>query len=235
MKIIVLAITPYKEKDAIIEAISEEGMITFLARGILDPKSKNTALNNVLTIADIELHEGNFKYPILKVSSQVESPLLTNSGFEFLTSLQLISEATNVLLQDEEKAKIFSFLNDTIKALKATKNHLMVILIYLARLLKESGYEFEINRCVFCGQKKDIVAFSFRDGGFVCKDCLDETTERDLNKNQMLFIRFIFSVVNYDIEYEGYNDEDAYVLLNKMKTFIYDSYGINLKSFAFFK
>lgn len=40
MKIIVLTINQYKEKDAIIEAISENGDITFLARGIFDPKSK---------------------------------------------------------------------------------------------------------------------------------------------------------------------------------------------------
>ena len=66
MKIIVISITQYKEKDGIINAISEEGAITFLARGIFDPKNKNAGINNNLVIADIELSEGNFKYPTLK-------------------------------------------------------------------------------------------------------------------------------------------------------------------------
>ena len=44
MKIIVLSITPYKEKDGIVKAISENESLTFLARGIKDPKSKNSAL-----------------------------------------------------------------------------------------------------------------------------------------------------------------------------------------------
>ena len=60
MKVIVLTINPYKEKDAIISAISEKEYITFLARGIRDPKSKNAAINNALCIADIELMDGNF-------------------------------------------------------------------------------------------------------------------------------------------------------------------------------
>ena len=55
MKIIVLSINNYKEKDAIITAISQSETITFLARGIKDPKSKNAAINNPLMIADIEL------------------------------------------------------------------------------------------------------------------------------------------------------------------------------------
>ena len=60
MKIVVLSITPYKEKDAIIDAINEQGEMTFLAKGILDPKNKNSALNNLLAVADIEINEGNY-------------------------------------------------------------------------------------------------------------------------------------------------------------------------------
>ena len=75
MKIIVLSINPYKEKDAIVTAISEKETITFLARGIKDPKSKNAALNNILTVADIELMDGDFKYPILKSSKPLFSSL----------------------------------------------------------------------------------------------------------------------------------------------------------------
>ena len=75
MRIIVLSITPYKEKDGIIDAISEQGDITFLAKGIMDPKNKNAALNNILVTADIELNDGNYKYPVLKASSILDNPM----------------------------------------------------------------------------------------------------------------------------------------------------------------
>lgn len=35
MKIIILSISPYKEKDIIVNAISEIGLITFKANGVL--------------------------------------------------------------------------------------------------------------------------------------------------------------------------------------------------------
>ena len=74
MKIIILTINPYKEKDAVVTAISEEETITFLAKGIKDPKNQNFSLNNALSIADIELMDGDFKYPILKSSKQLFTP-----------------------------------------------------------------------------------------------------------------------------------------------------------------
>ena len=230
MKIVVISVTEYKEKDAIIDAIGEEGEVTFLAKGVLSPKSKNAAINNLLAIAEVELQEGNYKFPILKNATITLNPLKTNNSFEYLSSLMLIGEASKVLLQDEEKARIFDSLVQAITALKEGKEALLVLLIYLARIFKESGYEFEVNRCVFCGSKTNIRTFSFRDGGFVCNDCLDETTELGLTKDQMLLIRAAFNAPNFNITFEGYNQENAVVVLNKFFEFINDAYGITLKT-----
>ena len=230
MKIVIISITPYKEKDAIIDAISEEGELTFLAKGVLSPKSNNAAINNLLAVADVELQEGNYRFPILKNSSIILNPLKTNNDFDYLTSLMLIGEATKVLLQDEEKARIFDSLVQAITSLKKQNDPWFIVLIYIARILKESGYEFEVNRCVFCGSKTNIRTFSFRDGGFVCTDCLDETTEIGLSKNQMFLIRAAFNAVDFNATFEGYNKEDALVVLSKFFEFINDAFGLTLKS-----
>ena len=42
---------------------------------LYDPKSKNAYLNSVLTVADVELGSGRFKYPLIKNSVILESPL----------------------------------------------------------------------------------------------------------------------------------------------------------------
>ena len=98
MKIIVLTINPYKEKDAIVSAIAENQLITFLARGIKDPKSKNSAINNPLTIADITLMDGDFKYPILKESKQLFTPMRIDMGTKYLGTLLLMNEMTHHLI-----------------------------------------------------------------------------------------------------------------------------------------
>ena len=230
MKIVIISITQYKEKDAIIDAISEEGEITFLAKGVLNPKSQNASINNLLAIADIELQEGNYKYPVLKSASIIFNPLKVNNDFDYLASLMLVGEATKVLLQEEEKARISDSLMSAIMALKKNEEPWFILLIYLARIFKESGYEFEVNRCVFCGSKTNIRTFSFKDGGFVCNDCLDGTTEMGLTKDQMLLIRAAFNATSYDVTFEGYNKENALVVLNKFFEFINDAYGVTLKS-----
>jgi len=235
MKIITLSIVPYKEKDAIIDAISEEGDITFLAKGIMDPKNKNAALNNILLIADIELNEGNYKYPVLKSSSVISNPMKLQNDLNYLASLMFIAEATKALLQEEEKAEIFSSLMDAVIALKSNENIWPILLSYTAKVLKISGYDFSVNQCVFCGTKQRIVTFSFKDGGFICENCFEEGMEKDLTNTQMLLIRSAFNTEDFKKIQFSCSEEDARVVFNKFLEFISDSYGISLKSATLLK
>ena len=230
MKIVVLSITQYKEKDAIIDALSENGDFTFLAKGVMDPKNKNAALNNILVTADIETNEGNYKYPVLKTADIIENPMKVTNDYYYLSSLLLIAEATKLLLQDEEKERIFNSLLSAIHLLKVSDQPWEILLVYLAQLLKVGGYDFEVNKCVLCEKTNDIVTFSFDDGGFICKECLEEDMKRDLTKTQMLLIRHAFNCPHIaEIKFKT-NKEDALVVLGKFFEFIKDSYGITLKS-----
>jgi DNA repair protein RecO len=232
MQVVVISVTPYKEKDGIVNAVSSDETITFLVRGLFSPNSKNAALNTNLVIADIELQEGNFKYPVLKSSNIVSSPMKVTNDYYYLGSLMVITEATKNLLQDEEKVGIYQDLIDVILTLKNTDNPWMPVLIYMAKIFKISGYEFEVNRCVFCGSKKDIKTFSFRDGRFVCGSCLHEDTERDFSKEQMLLVREVFNSARSDAESSHCTKENALFLFNKFIDFISDSYGFTLKTAA---
>ena len=230
MRIIVLSINQYKEKDAIITAISQSETITFLARGIKDPKSKNSALNNPLTIADIELMDGDFKYPILRSSKELFTPMKLNMDSYYLGTLLLINEMVLHLFPDEEKAKLYVFLEGAIVALKKSNNWLMVLLIYMAKVISLGGFALEVNRCVLCGKKNRIVAFSFIDGGFICEECANEETERDLNKDQMILLRNIFNAIDYRLVDSSFSKEDGLVLLNKFIDYMQEGFGYRLKN-----
>ena len=230
MKIIVISITKYKEKDAIIDAIGEQGDITFLAKGVFDPKNKNAQINNPLTIAEIELNEGSYKYPVLKSATTEFVPMKLKNDYYYLGSLLLVAEATKTMLQQEEKERIFNSLSETIRALKEAKEPWNILLAYFAKLITITGYELEVNKCVFCGTKQGIITFSFKDGGFVCKDCLEDDMERDLTNTQMLLIRSAFNAKNIqNLEFEC-TKEDGLKVLNKFFEFIQDSYGVTFKS-----
>lgn len=234
MKIIVISITPYKEKDGIINAISEEGSLSFLARGIFDPKNKNSSINNNLVIADIELTDGKSKYPTLKSCEILETPMSFKTDLEHMTSVMLIAEGTKSLVQDEEKGQLYQPLVNALSSLKNGVEPLMTLLIYFANLFKVTGYEFEVNQCVFCGSKKDIITFSFADGGFICSNCLQEDTEKDLTNNEMLLLRSAFNATDYVMS-KYYDKDSALKVLEKFFVFIKDSYGITLKSASLLK
>ena len=230
MKIIVLTNNQYKEKDAIITAISQSETITFLAKGIKDPKSKNSTLNNPLTIADIELMDGDFKYPNLKASKELFSPLKLEMNSHYLGTLLLLDEISLYLFPDDERHQIFPHLENAVINLKKSGDWLMTLLLFLAQTLKIGGLEFEVNRCVICGQKKKILAFSFIEGGFICQDCVAEDTERDLTKEQMILLRTIFNSQDYRLLNSSYNHADAMVLLNKILDFTQESFGHRFKN-----
>ena len=230
MKIIVLSISSYKEKDAVISAISEDQFVTFLARGINNPKSKNIAINNPLTIADIELMDGNFKYPVLKSSKQLFTPMRIDMDSKYLGSLLFINEVVNYLFPDEDKPKMFKTVEDSVTALKKSKDWLMVLLLFMAQVIRLGGFELEVNQCVNCGSKKNIVAFSFDEGGFICQNCFDESLGRDLNKDQMILLRKVCNARDMHLLDSGYNHEEALFLFEKFIHFMEEAFGYHFKN-----
>lgn len=230
MKIIVLSISSYKEKDAVISAISEDQFVTFLARGINNPKSKNIAINNPLTIADIELMDGSFKYPVLKSSKQLFTPMRIDMDSKYLGSLLFINEVVNYLFPDEDKPKMFKTVEDSVTALKKSKDWLMVLLLFMAQVIRLGGFELEVNQCVNCGSKKNIVAFSFDEGGFICQNCFDESLGRDLNKDQMILLRKVCNARDMHLLDSGYNHEEALFLFEKFIHFMEEAFGYHFKN-----
>ena len=230
MKIIVLSINQYKEKDAIITAISQSETITFLARGIKDPKSKNAALNNPLTVADIELMDGDYKYPVLKASKELFVPMKLKMDSTYLGTLLIMNEMMVHLFSDDDKQAMFSYLEEGVIGLKKTNDWMMTLLVFMAQAIRIGGFELEVNRCVICGQKNKILAFSFIEGGFICQNCVNEETERDLTKEQMILLRNIFNSRDYHLLDSSCNKDDALVLLRKTLDFLQEAFGYRLKN-----
>ncbi|NLB49039.1 MAG: DNA repair protein RecO [Erysipelotrichia bacterium] len=230
MKVIILTANQYKEKDAIVTAIAEKQLITFLARGINNPKSKNSALNNPLTIVDIELVEGNLKYPVLRSSKQLFTPFKVEMDANYLGSLLLIGEMMIHLFPDEEKYKMFACLEEGVETLRKTNDWLMTLLIFMSHVMRVGGFALEVNQCVICGKKQKIVAFSFVDGGFICGNCFHPRIVRDLTKDQMLLLRKIFNARDYHLAGTHYLRADALVLFEKIVAYIQDAFGYRFKN-----
>lgn len=237
MEIIILKINQYKEKDGIVDAISKDGKHTFLVRSLFDPKSQNAGLNNPLTIADVELNSNNARYQHEVITSSVVlfTPFILQTDLTYMCSLMLINEVTNFLLSDDEKHQMYDDLIETIHELKKNGNPLKVVIPYLAKILKVSGYDFEVNECIMCGSKKNIITFSFNDGGFICDNCYTPDIPREFNRQQMLVIREAFLTNGPAIKNAEISDDEMMFIINKFFEFILDSYGYRIKAYDLLK
>ena len=232
MRIIVLSVVQYKEKDGIIKALTPEGVSSFTVKGLYDSKSKNVALKNQMTIADVDATDSRYRYPLIKSSTIVHSPLSGKGGLLYYAAIALLEESTEKLLQDDEKGMMFKHLEAAIPTLCNANSIWMTLLIYLANIFKATGHEFEVNRCVICGEKKDIRAFSFKEGGFICGKCIQPGMEDDLTKDQKLLLRDAFRFPDYAHASEYLDRKNAVAILFKFRDFIVDSYGATLNTIS---
>lgn len=231
MKIIVLSKTDYKEKDIICDAISETESLSFRLPRANDAKSPYLWMNNPLTIAEVEFGDKRFKYPPVKEAKLISSPLTREDSLDYLLCLAVIAETAKNIVTDEERYLFFKDIEDALAAMKATKKYLLITLIFLARAIKVAGADLEVDKCVFCGNVRDIVAFSFPDGGFVCRNCYEENMPKDLSPSQMKLIRYLFRAPNYSCQKsEGFSEEDYYAVLKRLRQYIADDLGVYLKS-----
>ena len=229
MKVIILSLTPYKEKDAIVTAINEEGILSFTAHGVMDIASKNQLVNTPLNILDVELRNGRGKYPTLSSCSLIDSPLKNGETLESMAAIQFIIECTNKLLSEDERHLMFRPIIQVEEFLKNNGSIYSAILIYIAKVLKIAGYEFEINHCVFCNGKRDIVSFSFMDGGFVCRKCASDGVPQDLTNAQMMMVREIFGAQDFH-NIPSLIEEDGLLILRKFNEFVDENFGFSLVS-----
>ena len=231
MKIIVLGITDYQEKDFIISAISENGPVSFKVRGGLNPNSPFVWLKNPLVEAEVEYVENvRYRHQILKGASIIASPFPKTPDLKSMQAIGLALEIVNKMFQEDEKHMMFYELENYIAAIKKLKDYTLAELILIANAIKLTGSSLEANKCVYCGKIKGIVAFSFSDGGFVCKDCVDKDTPCDLNASQMKIIGYIFRTTEYDqVDSDSLPYEDLKILFAKLNDYIFDSIGVKLE------
>ena len=218
MKSIILKISEYKEKDAVVTALNEEGLITFIAKGIKGAKSKYLALNNPLSIADlIFVNNPSYKYPVLKEADVLYSPLNLIGNLKELGLVMLLG---NLIFQ-----YILSSLEDIYKNKRVNEN----VLFLLFKFLNVTGFPFSVSSCVNCGSKNDIVNFSLSRGGFICKKCFEN--ERIIaSGNDLLKLRSIVSKEDNDFNFEPLENSVFDSILKETILFIEENFGLNIKN-----
>lgn len=189
---LVLFSSIYQEDSAIVSLAGKEGIFSVIAKGVYKVKSQLK--------------------PLLVSGSLVELDYsLSSTGPCFAKSLHILFDSSD-LMQDYVSSMFLLYLEETamnlyeygdsfpflevyqiLKKIKERKNMLSLILLYLGCCYKSLGIQLDTTCCVRCKSKKKIVGFSFHDGGFVCKDCLNKFDIIPEDEMELHILRYAFS------------------------------------------
>lgn len=162
----IVSSTQYKEKDALVRMISEEGKsITMIAKGANAPTSKYGAYLQPFNVCAIECH---IKEPLSTFMSASILKTFSFSDIHHLASASFIVQSMDAINQMEPHSfdcwKAVEYLN------LIQHSMLAALLKFCFNCFEMDGRQLIVDECVDCGSLQ-VSGFSLSAGGFVCKNC----------------------------------------------------------------
>lgn len=220
---IVIRQVQYKEKDAMVSVLTKDGTVSFLARGILNPTSKNASSCLLFAYSNFTLNSRQDKLTLTQ-GKLIKSYYHLYESLENMASIQLISELILKCL-DEENGNLFPYFKNMLEELGNKFDSQTLALICIAQIIKNSGYGLEFDECVKCGNKKNIVTYSLTDGGFVCLKCLSYNQETK-SSEELKTYRYIFKVSSEMMNHYELNKKISLHMIKNLCSYLCDCFSI---------
>ena len=230
---IVLRITPVKEADAMVLAIGEEGLFSFYAHGVKKLTSKNAAILQPFVEGKFLMRKSSSGSLTLQESSLVASLQPKEGDLLAMAVDSIMLELTTRLIQEDESSVVFPFLKSALASISEGKDPYCAGLIYFARVLMAMGIGLNVDGCTSCGNKRDIVALSLQEGGFICKECANELMVEKTPLEQLKMYRYIFKAPLEDIGRVTFEPLLGKALFAELGRYVDDLTGVHLKSIDF--
>jgi DNA repair protein RecO (recombination protein O) len=224
---IIVSTQVYKEKDALVRMISEDGTsISMIAKGTTSPTSKYGALLQPFNICEVDYHLKD------NLSFFMSASLKKSIVFEDFNALA----AASFLLQSMEA---INRLDSSSYTLWTIVDYLMLcqsspiaaMTKWCLDTLKLDGREMMMDECVVCGSLH-ISSFSLSAGGFCCKRC---STKEKVDLSDIEVLRALRCLAKAPLDL-AYKCTFHALTMNVVKILVYelkDSYPLAMKSWKF--
>ena len=229
---IVIKQVQYKEKDAMVSVLTKDGTVSFLARGILSPTSKNASSCLLFAYSNFTLNSRQDKLTLTQ-GKLIKSYYKLYESLDKMAGVQLVSELILRCL-DEDNGSVYPYLFNLLENMMNDYSTSTLVLICIANIIKQSGYSLEYDSCVKCGNKKGIVSYSFEQGGFICQRCI---TYKDKLKtsDELKTFRYIFKVDETNMNHYELDRNIALNLIRELCFYLVDCFSIKeIKSLEIF-
>ena len=229
LKGIVYRLTPVKEKDAMVSCFGEEGLFSFYAYGVMNPSASNYGACQVSSESEFFLVESTQRTYRLKEAKLLDS-YHPEDDLSAMLGLSFLIELVSRFLAEEDAAPLFPYFKQSLIALKEGKGAKTVCTIFLSHLMSVSGYGLNLDECVLCGKKSDIVSVSNIQGGYLCRSCAEEEGDAKMDVATLKAYRIIAKtpsdkIGSFELELKTINP-----ILSNLSHLLEESTGAKIKS-----
>jgi DNA repair protein RecO len=224
---IIVANQSYKEKDALVRMISEEGeVISMVAKGANSPTSKYNAYLQPFNVCEIDYHQKD------QLSVFISASIKQRVEFKEYHTLA----AASFILQSMEsinrlEPQTFP-LWICVQYLHILEHSMLAgLLKFCFDLFEKDGRQLVVDECVTCGSLQ-VSGFSLSAGGFCCKSC---AVHERMDISDIDVLRALRCVSKAPLELT-YKCSASALSVGVVKLFVYelkDSYPLAMKSWKF--
>lgn len=231
---IVVSETPYSESSKIINILTkDQGVIGVMAKGAKRIKSPLRVATERFTLGIFSVYYHKDKLSTL-VSADIINPLLNiKTDIVKIGYLTYIVELAHQTAKQNDDEHIYAILKSAILKIEEGKDPMVITNILELKMLDYLGVGIDLDKCIKCGSKTNILTISGDEGGYICTDCRTNEliySDKTIKMFRLYYYVDINSITDLKISEEVTHNID------KILTDYYERFtGLYLKSKEFLK
>ena len=211
----------YDESSKIVYLFTEYGVISVLAKGA--KKYKNKKLPFLELYNQVECISTDTGLSVLKDYSIIDNYEEIKNDLKKTLWLSYMFEIISKLPKDIPYKRTYEFIAKLLEKAKTEDVELCALMLQ-TKFLPLFGFKPEFKRCVIC-QREDIVSFSIKLGGMVCKNHRSEGEYDFFDVSKLYYF-------NVDDDFNSLSDINKALVFENINAYYKYYVEINIKSIA---
>lgn len=232
----IISVTPYRENDGIINLLTKDGVIAFVARGIMKIDSKYGALCQLYNKVEVSLDESRRSgYLNLSGGKITANFRHLYENLEAMVTIGFFVEIIRKVIDDYNALTLYNLLSCCYDALLRSVNLSIIRVVFISQIITATGLKLDVNECVRCKGTKEILSLSFEDGGFVCRKCYNPNRDAISKPLYIKLVRYLFISDYKDAINKDLPIFESEQLFDELYEFLCEQLSITSKSYKLLK
>ena len=218
---IVLSETPYSETSKILNILTEDyGLIGVISKGCRNIKNKLRGISNKLNYCNYVINYKEVGLSTLIEGNTINSLKNIYTDIKMATYSFYLIDLINQVLKENNNKEIFNLLTNTLEKINNGLSPELITIIIELKLLKYLGVSINLDCCINCGSKDNLLTIDIANGGLVCSNCYKEGYI--LNPKTLKLIMILNNIDLYKVNKLEVMDND---IINEINNFIFEYYN----------